>query len=62
MLLFVGLVVPLLVLAVVVVFWACEAAVARERVWLVTRLLKEEGEGLDVDVLPEEGWGLERAE
>ncbi len=35
---------------------------ARERVWLVTRLLKEEGEELDVDVLPEEGWGLERAE
>lgn len=35
---------------------------ARERVWLATRLLNDEGEELDVDVLPEEGCGLERAE
>lgn len=35
---------------------------ARERVWLVTRLLKEEGEEVDVEVLLEEGGGLERAE
>lgn len=34
----------------------------RERVWLVTRLLKDEGEEVDVDALLEEGWGLERAE
>lgn len=35
---------------------------ARERVWLVTRLLKEEGDAVDVDALLGEGWGLERAE
>lgn len=35
---------------------------ARERVWLVTRLLKEEGEEEDVDALLEEVWGLKRAE
>lgn len=64
-LLFAGLVVlpaVVVVAAVVVVFWACEAAVARERVWLATRLLNDEGEELDVDALPEEGCGLERAE